>query len=179
MDRQCPIYMYPEWLQLQTFYDGLSNTSRILLDSLAGRSLQLKTPEEAIDAASAIAHHSVFSITRPAVFTCNAIIVAMYRAKRYHKAIVLFHFFFNQSNIVPNIISYNNLINTHCDMGNVDVAIEIYRHVIANAPFSPYPVSYRHHIKGLIDAGRIGEAVYLLREMLTKGTAPILWCTII
>ncbi|MED6209108.1 hypothetical protein PIB30_051483 [Stylosanthes scabra] len=27
--------MYSEWLQLQTFYDGLSNTSRILLDSSA------------------------------------------------------------------------------------------------------------------------------------------------
>ncbi|MED6178859.1 hypothetical protein PIB30_111513, partial [Stylosanthes scabra] len=41
--------MYPEWLQLQTFYDGLSNTSRILLDSSAGGSLQLKTPAEAMD----------------------------------------------------------------------------------------------------------------------------------
>ncbi|MED6167226.1 Pentatricopeptide repeat-containing protein [Stylosanthes scabra] len=122
-----------------------------------------------LEAASAVARHSVFSVTRPTVFTCNAIIAAMYRAKRYHEAIALFHFFFNQSNIVPNIVSYNNLINTHCDMGNVDVAIEIYRHVIANAPFSPSPVSYRHLTKGLIDAGRIGEAVDLLREMLTKG----------
>ncbi|MED6154193.1 hypothetical protein PIB30_109879, partial [Stylosanthes scabra] len=41
--------MYPEWLQLQTFYDGLSNTCRILLDSSARGSLQLKTPAEAID----------------------------------------------------------------------------------------------------------------------------------
>ncbi|MED6138948.1 hypothetical protein PIB30_079272 [Stylosanthes scabra] len=90
-----------------------------------------------LDAASAVARHSVFSVTRPTVFTCNAIIAAMYRAKRYHEAIALFHFFFNQSNIVPNIVSYNNLINTH--MGNVNVAIEIYRHVIANAPFSPSP----------------------------------------
>ncbi|XP_052110226.1 pentatricopeptide repeat-containing protein At1g10270 [Arachis duranensis] len=122
-----------------------------------------------LDAASAVARHSVFSVTRPTVFTCNAIIAAMYRAKRYQEAIALFHFFFNQSNIVPNIVSYNNLINTHCDEGNVDVAIQIYRHVIANAPFSPSPVSYRHLTKGLIDAGRIGEAVDLLREMLTKG----------
>ncbi|MED6178651.1 hypothetical protein PIB30_109608, partial [Stylosanthes scabra] len=41
--------MYLEWLQLQTFYDGLSNTSRILLDSSAGGSLQLKTPAEELD----------------------------------------------------------------------------------------------------------------------------------
>ena len=35
-----------------------------------------------LDAASAVARHSVFSNTRPTVFTCNAIIAAMYRAKR-------------------------------------------------------------------------------------------------
>ncbi|PON79874.1 Pentatricopeptide repeat [Trema orientale] len=122
-----------------------------------------------LDAASAIARHSVFSNTRPTVFTCNAIIAAMYRAKRYSDAIALFQFFFNQSNIVPNIVSYNNLINTHCDEGRVDVGLEVYRHIIANAPFSPSPVTFRHLTKGLIDAGRIGEAVDLLREMLNKG----------
>ncbi|XP_004503478.1 pentatricopeptide repeat-containing protein At1g10270-like [Cicer arietinum] len=122
-----------------------------------------------LDAASAIARHSVFSMTRPTVFTCNAIIAAMYRAKRYNEAIALFHFFFNQSNLVPNIVSYNNVINTHCDEGRVDVALEIYRHIIANAPFSPSPVTYRHLTKGLINTGRIDEAVDLLREMLTKG----------
>lgn len=93
----------------------------------------------------------------------------MYRGKRYNDAIALFHFFFNQSNIVPNIVSYNNLINTHCDEGRVDVGLEIYRHIIATASFSPSPVTYRHLTKGLIDAGRIGEAVDLLREMLNKG----------
>ncbi|XP_027363390.1 pentatricopeptide repeat-containing protein At1g10270 [Abrus precatorius] len=122
-----------------------------------------------LDAASAIARHSVFSVTRPTVFTCNAIIAAMYRSKRYDEAIALFHFFFNQSNIVPNIVSYNNVINTHCDEGRVDVALEVYRHILANAPFSPSPVTYRHLTKGLIQASRISEAVDLLREMLTKG----------
>ncbi|KAK7302389.1 hypothetical protein RJT34_13277 [Clitoria ternatea] len=122
-----------------------------------------------LDAASAIARHSVFSVTRPTVFTCNAIIAAMYRSKRYDEAIALFHFFFNQSNIVPNIVSYNNVINTHCDEGRVDVALEVYRHILANAPFSPSPVTYRHLTKGLIQAGRISEALDLLREMLSKG----------
>ncbi|XP_030494220.2 pentatricopeptide repeat-containing protein At1g10270 [Cannabis sativa] len=122
-----------------------------------------------LDAASAVARHSVFSNTRPTVFTCNAIIAAMYRGKRYTEAVSLFQFFFNQSNIVPNIVSYNNLINTHCDEGRVDVGIEIYRYIIANAPFSPSPVTFRHLTKGLIDSGRIEEAVDLLREMLSKG----------
>ncbi|KAF8016104.1 hypothetical protein BT93_H1590 [Corymbia citriodora subsp. variegata] len=122
-----------------------------------------------LDAASAVARHSVFSNTRPTVFTCNAIIASMYRSKRYNDAIALFHFFFNQSNIVPNVVSYNNLINTHCDTGNVDTALQVYRHILAHAPFSPSSVTYRHLTKGLIDAGRIGDAVDLLREMLTKG----------
>ncbi|KAG2396401.1 Pentatricopeptide repeat-containing protein [Vigna angularis] len=122
-----------------------------------------------LEAASAIARHAVFSVTRPTVFTCNAIIAAMYRSKRYEESIALFHFFFNQFNIVPNIVSYNNVINTHCDEGRVDVALAVYRHVLANAPFSPSPVTYRHLTKGLIQAGRISEAVDLLREMLTKG----------
>ncbi|KAK6915870.1 Pentatricopeptide repeat [Dillenia turbinata] len=122
-----------------------------------------------LDAASATCRHAVFSNTRPTVFTCNAIVAAMYRNKRYSDAIALFQFFYRQSNIVPNVVSYNVLINTHCDMGNVDLGLEVYRHILANAPFSPSAVTYRHLTKGLIDAGRISEAVDLLREMLNKG----------
>ncbi|GKV38731.1 hypothetical protein SLEP1_g46611 [Rubroshorea leprosula] len=122
-----------------------------------------------LDAASLLARSSVFSNIRPTVFTCNAIVAAMYRNKRFDEAVALFHFFFKQSNIVPNIVSYNNLINTHCDRGEVDTALEVYRHILANAPFSPSAVTYRHLTKGLIDAGRIGEAMDLLREMLAKG----------
>ncbi|RDY14102.1 Pentatricopeptide repeat-containing protein, partial [Mucuna pruriens] len=122
-----------------------------------------------LEAASAIARHSVFSVTRPTVFTCNAIIAAMYRSKRYEEAIALFHFFFKQSNIVPNIVSYNNVINTHCDQGRVDVALQLYRHVLSDAPFSPSPVTYRHLTKGFIQSARISEALDLLREMLSKG----------
>ncbi|KAL8098237.1 pentatricopeptide repeat-containing protein At1g10270 [Apium graveolens] len=122
-----------------------------------------------LDNASVVARQSVFSNTRPTVFTCNAIIASMHRAKRYEDAVALFAFFFNQSNIVPNVVSYNFLMNAHCDMGNVDVAMDVYRHIIANAPFSPSSVSYRHLTKGLIDAGRIGDALDLLREMLNKG----------
>lgn len=48
---------------------------------------------------SAMARHSVFSATRPTVFTCNATIAAMYRTKKYSEAITLFHFFFNKSNL--------------------------------------------------------------------------------
>ncbi|KAI4367391.1 hypothetical protein MLD38_023133 [Melastoma candidum] len=124
-----------------------------------------------LDAASAVARHSVFSSTRPTVFTCNAVVDSMYRAKRYSDAIAHFHFFFNQSNIVPNVVSYNYLIKIYCDMGNVDKGLELLQHIVENAPFGPSCVTYRHLTKGLIDVGRIDEAVALLRQMLDKGHA--------
>ncbi|CAL1352514.1 unnamed protein product [Linum trigynum] len=122
-----------------------------------------------LDAASYLARTSIFSRTRPTVFTCNAIIAAMYRSKRYDDAIALFKYFYEQNDVVPNVVSYNNLINAYCDQGRVDTGLEVYRHIIENAPFSPSPVTYRHLTKGLIDVGRIEEAVDMLREMLTRG----------
>ncbi|KAG6780132.1 hypothetical protein POTOM_012986 [Populus tomentosa] len=122
-----------------------------------------------LDTASLVARNSVYSRTRPTVFTCNAIIAAMHRAKRYDDAVSLFKFFFEKHNIVPNVVSYNNLINAHCDEGKVDLGLEIFRRIIETALFSPSAVTYRHLTKGLIDAGRIEDAVALLREMLAKG----------
>ncbi|KAL5784333.1 hypothetical protein ACOSQ2_006725 [Xanthoceras sorbifolium] len=81
----------------------------------------------------------------------------MNRAKRYKEVVVLFTYFFEQFEIVPNVISYNNLINTHCDEGRVDMAMRVYSHVM-----------YRHLTKGFIDSGRIDKAMDLLREMLNK-----------
>ncbi|CAH8340125.1 unnamed protein product [Eruca vesicaria subsp. sativa] len=124
-----------------------------------------------LDAASKLARQSVFSNTRPTVFTCNAIIAAMYRAKRYSESISLFDYFFKQSNIVPNVVSYNQIINAHCDEGHVEEALEVYRYIIANSPFAPSSVTYRHLTKGLVQVGRMGDAGSLLREMLSKGQA--------
>ncbi|KAJ8529731.1 hypothetical protein K7X08_036566 [Anisodus acutangulus] len=122
-----------------------------------------------LDSAAAVSRHAVFSNTRPTVFTCNAIIGAMYRAGRYNDAKALFQYFFNQYNIIPNVVSYNHLIVSHCEAGEVDEGLKVYSHIIENAPFSPSAVTYRHLTKGLIDSDRIGEAVDLLREMLNKG----------
>ncbi|OVA10207.1 Pentatricopeptide repeat [Macleaya cordata] len=120
-------------------------------------------------AASAIARQAVFSNTRPTVFTCNAVIASMYRAGRHNDVANLFRFFFNQCNIIPNIVSYNNLINAYCDAGCVDVALDVYGYILSNSPFSPSPITYRHLTKGLVDSDRISEATDLLREMLNKG----------
>ncbi|KAH9684746.1 pentatricopeptide repeat-containing protein [Citrus sinensis] len=121
-----------------------------------------------LDAASYLARQAVFSRIRPTVFTCNAIIAAMYRAKRYDDAVALFKYFFDQADIVPNIVSYNNLINTYCDEGKVDEGMNVFRRIIETAPVGPSSNTYRHLTKGFVDAGRIGEAVDLLRDMLSR-----------
>ncbi|KAF7828274.1 pentatricopeptide repeat-containing protein at1g10270-like [Senna tora] len=43
-----------------------------------------------LNATYVVTRHSVFSNTRPTIFTCNAIITTMYRAKRYNDTIALF-----------------------------------------------------------------------------------------
>ncbi|KAK8939127.1 Pentatricopeptide repeat-containing protein [Platanthera zijinensis] len=122
-----------------------------------------------LEAASSHARHVVFSSIRPTIFTCNAIMASMHRARRLDDVVALFHFFYVQQNILPNIVSYNVLINTYCDANRVATALEVYRHILANAPFSPSPVTYRHLTKGLIDAGRITEAIDLLHKILSRG----------
>ncbi|XP_022895641.1 pentatricopeptide repeat-containing protein At1g10270-like [Olea europaea var. sylvestris] len=124
-----------------------------------------------LDSASYIARQSVFQSPRPTVFTCNAIIAAMYRAKRYDYAKALFQYFFNQFDVIPNIVSYNNIIGCHCESNDIEEALKVYNHILENAPYAPSAVTYRHLTKGLIDAGRVNDAVGLLREMLHKGHA--------
>ncbi|KAK6121236.1 hypothetical protein DH2020_045010 [Rehmannia glutinosa] len=91
-----------------------------------------------LDSASYDARQSVFQSIRPTVFTCNAIIAAMYRAS---------------ATMMPKPCS----------------TLKVYEHILENAPYSPSAVTYRHLTNGLIDAGRINDAVDLLREMLHKG----------
>ncbi|XP_068654996.1 pentatricopeptide repeat-containing protein At1g10270-like [Aristolochia californica] len=126
---------------------------------------------DGLDSASAKARHAVFSNARPTVFTCNAVIDAMFRARRLDDAVAHFQFFFRQANIIPNVVSYNILINIHCDAGRVDTALDVYRYILENASFPPSPVTYRHLTKGLVDSNRISEAMDLLRQMLNKGHA--------
>ncbi|XP_076889949.1 pentatricopeptide repeat-containing protein At3g60980, mitochondrial-like [Bidens hawaiensis] len=93
----------------------------------------------------------------------------MYRAKRYADAIALFTYFFKQSNIIPNVVSYNFLIISYCDNGEVDKGLKVYQHIKENAPFGPSAVTFRHLTKGLVDAGRIDEAVGLLWKIVNDG----------
>ena len=40
--RRCPHHGLPNWLQLQTFYNGLTNETKMLVDVEVGRSLMVK-----------------------------------------------------------------------------------------------------------------------------------------
>lgn len=122
-----------------------------------------------LDAASAQARHAVFSTIKPTVFTCNAVMSSMLRARRFDDVFALFHFFFAQQNIIPNIVSYNIPINAYCDAGQVNTALDVYRQILLNAPFTASTYTYRYLTKGLVDSSRIADAVSLLREMLNRG----------
>ncbi|XP_021831504.1 uncharacterized protein LOC110771504 [Prunus avium] len=47
--RKCPHHELPTWIQVQTFYNGLSQTSRTLVDAAAGGALMAKTATEAFE----------------------------------------------------------------------------------------------------------------------------------
>ena len=47
--RKCPHHELPTWIQVQTFYNGLSQTSRKLVDAAAGGALMTKTATEAFE----------------------------------------------------------------------------------------------------------------------------------
>ncbi|KAJ4723309.1 DNA-directed DNA polymerase [Melia azedarach] len=47
MLRRCSHHGLPSWLQVQTFYNGLSCTTRTMIDAAAGGALMSKTPDEA------------------------------------------------------------------------------------------------------------------------------------
>lgn len=94
---------------------------------------------------------------------------SMLRARRFDDVFALFHFFFAQQNIIPNIVSYNILINSLCDAGQVNTALDVYRQILLNAPFTASTYTYRYLIKGLVESNRIADAVSLLGEMLNRG----------
>ncbi|XP_027338037.1 uncharacterized protein LOC113851968 [Abrus precatorius] len=45
--RKCPHHCIPEWMQLETFYNGMTATTKTMIDAAAGGSLSSKTLEEA------------------------------------------------------------------------------------------------------------------------------------
>ena len=56
--RRCPHHQLPVWLQVQTFYNGLSPTNRSMIDAAAGGTINQKMEEEAFDLIDEMASNS-------------------------------------------------------------------------------------------------------------------------
>ncbi|EFH67938.1 predicted protein [Arabidopsis lyrata subsp. lyrata] len=101
---------------------------------------------------------------------CNEMIDAMIGAKGYEDAIALFHYYFNECKLIPSIVSFNHIIKVHCYMNRVDKALQLYRHakdsILENQDSDlDYEDTYRILTKGLVDAGRIYEALGMIKAV--------------
>ena len=47
LSRRCPHHRLMRWMQVHTFYNGLSNSTRTVIDALAGGALMKKTTDQA------------------------------------------------------------------------------------------------------------------------------------
>lgn len=56
--RKCPHHGLPMWLQVQKFYNGLTNSTRNMIDAAAGGTVMRKTPEEAYELFEEMASNS-------------------------------------------------------------------------------------------------------------------------
>ncbi|GAV59004.1 PPR domain-containing protein/PPR_1 domain-containing protein/PPR_2 domain-containing protein, partial [Cephalotus follicularis] len=102
--------------------------------------------------------------------TCNAIIVAMINAKRYNDAICLFQHLFQISDADrPTVASFNLLLKAYLDAGRVEMGYVVYNHVLNNLRCAHSTVIYRVLTKGLIEKGRVYDALDILRDMLRYG----------
>ncbi|KAG7575038.1 Pentatricopeptide repeat [Arabidopsis suecica] len=135
---------------------------------VTGRPLSLRYRVETmieltdLDGAAELARLAVLKKLRgrpDAVLVCNAVIGAMCDEKRYFDGISLFHYFFNVSNMVPNIASFNLVIKALCDQGRFDDALQLYRHA---APFGADRQTYRLLAEALVKAYDPDEAYNFL-----------------
>lgn len=90
--------------------------------------------------------------------TCQAIIGAMCEAKRYKDALDLFHYFYRDSKIIPYFGYLNHIIKLHVEHGRLDEALNLYDSSLANDDVTQSLIS-----KGLVDAGRLDEAMDRLK----------------
>lgn len=58
MLRKCPHHELPKWMQVQSFYNGLSSTSKTLIDAASGGALMGKTEAEAYNLLEEMASNS-------------------------------------------------------------------------------------------------------------------------
>ncbi|VVA99367.1 unnamed protein product [Arabis nemorensis] len=116
--------------------DDLRSNSRPLLSLIVQRVQFLINNISDLDTAAKHARLVVNKKVDPerAIPICTTIIGAMCCAKRSDDALDLFHFFFNESKMEPNIASCNLMIKSHCEEGRLDDALRLYSHLSYNTP---------------------------------------------
>ncbi|XP_002882048.2 pentatricopeptide repeat-containing protein At3g60980, mitochondrial [Arabidopsis lyrata subsp. lyrata] len=114
---------------------------------------------------------TAFTKTRGATTTatCDLIIAALCEAKRYRDAYDLFHYFFNESNIKLSVRCCNHVVKALCDDGRAHEALQLHHHMRSdgNASLCLDYQTYRILTKGLWDAGKIGEALDLVKDVFS------------
>lgn len=95
------------------------------------------------------------------IMMCNDIISSMCKAKRYDDAIALFHHFFNEhKDFFPDIATFNHIVKAFCDDNRVEEALNLY--IRTTITVLPNMDTRRLLTKGLVDTGRIYEAIIFL-----------------
>ncbi|RRT67432.1 hypothetical protein B296_00025304 [Ensete ventricosum] len=148
------------------------------ISALAGSRLNLHNRiltlirENDLDEAALLVRHSIYSNCRPTIFTANAVLHALLRQSRYADLLSL-HRFITQANVAPTVITVNLLLQTYCDCRKTDIALEHFRLLLKDdAPFPPSPTTYRILAKGLVDNGKLDQALELKDDMLAKAFVP-------
>ncbi|KAG7566287.1 Pentatricopeptide repeat [Arabidopsis suecica] len=124
-----------------------------------------------LDDAAELSSYAIFTKRRQNVTTeiCEAIIGAMCKAKRYNDALNLFHYFFNDYNLKPNISCCNHIIGALCEQNRLQEAFALYGHLLENAPFlRPNEDTHQLLAKGLVDADKLQSALHFVRRLMKK-----------
>lgn len=75
------------------------------------------------------------------------------------------------SGIQPDVVTFNILMNCHCEMGRVDCAFHVLDEM-RTQNLVPNVVSFNTLVKGLCKEGRVEDAFRILREMKDVGPGP-------
>ncbi|EFH61636.1 hypothetical protein ARALYDRAFT_898464 [Arabidopsis lyrata subsp. lyrata] len=91
----------------------------------------------------------------------NEIIGAMCAAERYDDAFALYQFFDSESKLGHSAVSFNHVVKAHCDQNRVDEALKLCHP--CRGYFRKDVDTFRSLAKGLVNTGRIYEAVGLIK----------------
>ncbi|CAA7023073.1 unnamed protein product [Microthlaspi erraticum] len=119
-----------------------------------------------LDTAAMYARLAVFTKMKSefTTITCQTIIENMVREKRHEDAHDLYDFFFNQHNLRPNCHSCNYILESLFQQGLVEEALDFHRSLPGLARGYPSEDTFRVLTKGLVDSGRLDQALGFLTD---------------